>query len=181
MITVKLDTRELARALSRFERALPSQLAQALNSSTRAGRTLFYKEAGQEIGLRRGLLGADASKDLVRASPASLVARFTPSRKVTNMSAVGITAARATGLTAKTHRLTRGSKTWAHGFIIKGKAVHRPAGDRHKIKALRTTSPAALFAQEDMPFRATFEKTVIENLARQISIAIEKARQKAGV
>jgi hypothetical protein len=181
MISAKLDTRELARALSRLERNLPSQLAQALNSSVRIGRTQFYKEAGQEIGLRRGLLGADAATDLVRASPGRLIVTFKPSRKVTNMAAVGVTASRATGLTAKTHRLTRGSKTWAHGFLINGKAVHRPADNRHKIKALRTTSPAALFAQEDMPFREAFETTVAEGLARTIPVALEKAMQKAGM
>ncbi|TBW35069.1 hypothetical protein EYW49_16600 [Siculibacillus lacustris] len=180
MITVKLDVSGLTAGLKRLSTDLRSQLAGAVTSAARAGRTDFYRQAQSELHLRARDIRASQSIDFIRASPATLKSTFTPSTKSSNMADTGISWTRPGGLTALTHVVTKGSKTFSRGFIIKGKAVHRTGSARNAIKSLRTTKPSTLMSQEDAPARIAWETTTTERLNQALPVAVERAIAKAG-
>lgn len=182
MIRIKFDTSAFVAATRVFAKALPSQFAQSINTSARAARTAFLAEARAEIGAKRGAVTKGVGAELVRASPATLTAIFKPSTKSGRFRDVGITftAKKATGLTAATHVVTKGSKTFKRGFIFKGKAVSRIGTGRYNFKSLRMTTAAAIMSQEDEPARQTWERVAVTTLEATLPDAVNKAAAKAG-
>lgn len=180
MITFRLDVRDFTRACRTMGAALPSQLANGLNTTARAARTAFNKAAAAEIGARQKWSTDYVGTELKRASPADLRAEFRPSRSSANMSRVKIKDQKPHGLTVATHIVTKGSKHFQHGFILgkTGMAMNRPSPSA--MKPLKLTTAARLMKQEDSPARAIWFRVAEERLAPAMDEAVRRAAAKAG-
>lgn len=194
MIRMKVDASYGVRCFTTLRNSVPAQLRNGLDRTARAARTAFHKLLPKELNFASGKRGmtvstGGAETELSLAAAGALRTVFTPSRKSFNLSVVaGAKATRGEGVTAHTHTLSGKDVHSPHGFAIRGskgvRLVHRvkwgTGTHREGYKALKTTSPAGIMAQEGNPVRRAWEDTALARLSTEMPTAINEAVRRAG-
>jgi hypothetical protein len=175
-------------ALGKVEAQLRSKLAVALTSTARQARREGIKTLTAETRLKAKDVSGAAADEIKRASPAALMASWTPSTKTKNVAATGtVKWSRGQPLTFATP--TRGgmiTRASPRGFLIKDKAFHRVASAKGQkgrlvgLKQLKTISPNTLMGQPESRTAASWDRAASRALPLFTAGAVEITFRAAG-